>query len=126
MQDKSLYNMNAAGMESVLSTNKVLKNTYMLLAATLAFAALAGGVAMNVKLNMLIADMPEGLLDHTYLAGRAGLIDPAKAMDKAMPGNPPWKEGALRSPDLDPERAGTSHFVAVDRYGNSISMTTCH
>ena len=68
--------------------------------------------------------MPEGLLDRSYLAERAGLIDPAKAMDKATPGNPPWKEGALRSPDLDPERAGTSHFVAVDRYGNSISMTT--
>ena len=35
---------------SELATNKVLKNTYMLLAATLAFAAVAGGVAMALDL----------------------------------------------------------------------------
>jgi modulator of FtsH protease len=50
MQDKSLYNMNAAGMESVLSTNKVLKNTYMLLGMTLLFSALTAGISMAMNL----------------------------------------------------------------------------
>lgn len=50
MQDKSLYNMNAAGMESVLSTNKVLKNTYMLLGMTLLFSAVTAGISMAMGL----------------------------------------------------------------------------
>ena len=50
MQDKSLYNANAAGMDSVLATNKVLKNTYMLLGLTLAFSALCAGISMAMGL----------------------------------------------------------------------------
>ncbi len=50
MQDKSLYNMNSTGMESVLATNKVLKNTYMLLGLTLAFSAVCAGVSMAMGL----------------------------------------------------------------------------
>ena len=50
MQDKSLYNANAAGMDSVLATNKVLKNTYMLLGLTLAFSALCAGISMTMGL----------------------------------------------------------------------------
>ena len=50
MQDKSLYNMNAAGMESVLSTNKVLKNTYMLLGMTVLFSAATAGISMAMGL----------------------------------------------------------------------------
>ena len=37
MQDKSLYNMSNASVDSVISTNKVLRNTYMLLGLTLLF-----------------------------------------------------------------------------------------
>jgi len=48
MQEKSLYNIPAAGMESVLSTNKVLKNTYMLLGMTLLFSAVTAGITMQV------------------------------------------------------------------------------
>ena len=50
MQDKSLYNANTAGMDSVLATNKVLKNTYMLLGLTLAFSALCAGISMAMGL----------------------------------------------------------------------------
>jgi modulator of FtsH protease len=50
MQDKSLYNVNTAGMDSVLATNKVLKNTYMLLGLTLAFSALCAGISMAMGL----------------------------------------------------------------------------
>jgi len=51
MQEKSLYNLNTAGMESVVSTNKVLKNTYMLLGMTLMFSAVTAGISMAVGLS---------------------------------------------------------------------------
>jgi len=51
MQYKSLYNMNTVGVESVLSTNKVLKNTYMLLGMTLLFSALTAGISMSMGLG---------------------------------------------------------------------------
>ncbi|WP_169545757.1 gamma-glutamyltransferase [Sneathiella aquimaris] len=68
--------------------------------------------------------MPEGLLDTTYLKSRAALIDPLKSMGKAEAGTPPWKETALRSPDTQLERPGTSHISIVDEYGNVVSLTT--
>ena len=67
--------------------------------------------------------MPEGLLDPAYLADRADLISGNVAGD-AAPGEPPWKEGALLSPDTDGERPGTTHFVIRDKYGDVISMTS--
>ena len=51
MQDKSLYNMNTAGLESAISTNKVLKNTYMLLGITLLFSAITAGMSMAMGLG---------------------------------------------------------------------------
>ncbi len=68
--------------------------------------------------------MPDGLLDKTYLASRAALIDPAIAMEKAEAGSPPSKDGLNFAPDLQIEREGTSHFSIVDQFGNIISMTT--
>lgn len=69
-------------------------------------------------------DMPEGLLDRAYLAGRAGLIDAEAAMESAAPGEPPWDDARLRAPDTERPRAGTSHLVIVDSHGDMISMTT--
>ncbi len=69
-------------------------------------------------------DMPEGLLNGDYLAERSALIDPLRAMSKAKPGDPPWEEAHLWSPDTQTERPGTSHFVIVDAEGDMISMTT--
>lgn len=51
MQDKSLYNMDSIGIESVLSTNKVLKNTYMLLGMTLLFSAGTAAISMSMGLG---------------------------------------------------------------------------
>lgn len=51
MQNNSLHNVSAPGMESVLSTNKVLKNTYMLLSMTLVFSAVTAGIAMAMGLG---------------------------------------------------------------------------
>ncbi len=69
-------------------------------------------------------DMPEGLLNRAYLAGRAALIDPAAAMASAEPGAPPWDEARLWAPDAQVERPGTSHFSIVDAEGNMIAMTS--
>lgn len=65
-----------------------------------------------------------GLLDPAYMTARAQLIDPQTAMEKGAAGNPPWRESALRAPDTDPNRPGTSHIVIRDSYGNAASMTT--
>ncbi len=51
MQNNSLHNVSAPGMESVLSTNKVLKNTYMLLSMTLIFSAVTAGISMAMGLG---------------------------------------------------------------------------
>lgn len=67
--------------------------------------------------------MPEGLLDPAYMAARARLISPDDA-GEALPGEPPWEEGALRAPDRSGERPGTSHFVIRDAAGSVVSMTT--
>ena len=40
----------STGRESALTTNKVLRNTYLLLGATLAFSALMAGVSMALNL----------------------------------------------------------------------------
>lgn len=69
-------------------------------------------------------DMPAGLLDRDYLTERAKLIDPLSAMKKAEPGIPPQESAMRFAPDTQIERAGTSHFSIVDKYGNIVSMTT--
>lgn len=49
MQQQSMYNTNA--QTSVLETNKVLRNTYMLLAMTLTFSAVTAGIAMAMNMG---------------------------------------------------------------------------
>ncbi len=91
----------------------------MLEAARLAFADRALYMA-----DADFVEMPEGLLNRDYLAGRAALIDPAASMGIAAPGAPPWEEARARAPHTDPERGGTTHFVIVDAEGNAVSATT--
>src|SRR5262249_3262893 len=61
----------------------------------------------------------EGLLDPAYTAGRAKLIDLAKAGPAPRPGNP--KGAGVRAPDHTVEVGGTTHFVIVDKAGNAVS-----
>lgn len=42
------------GMRSVIETNKVLKNTYLLLGMTLAFSAVTAGISMALNLSHLV------------------------------------------------------------------------
>jgi gamma-glutamyltranspeptidase/glutathione hydrolase len=65
----------------------------------------------------------KGLVDPTYLASRSALIDPEHALAKVTAGTPPGA-GALSRADV-PEGVehGTTHFVAVDRWGGVVSYT---
>jgi len=42
----------AQSPESVLATNKLIKNTYLLLSMTLVFSAIMAGVSMAIRLPM--------------------------------------------------------------------------
>ena len=53
MDQRSMYS--SASQPSVLQTNKVLRNTYMLLAMTLAFSAVCAGVAMAVGISPMMS-----------------------------------------------------------------------
>ena len=107
MQDKSLYNANTMGVESVLSTNKVLKNTYMLLSMTLLFSAVTAGISMAIGLPQgaaliltligfgllfvvnRMADSSKGLIAIFAFTGVMGAsIGPMLNYYLAMPGGP--------------------------------------
>jgi gamma-glutamyltranspeptidase/glutathione hydrolase len=70
-------------------------------------------------------DVPVGaLLDPGYLARRAALISPQRALGEVAPGEPlpavAW-EYAASPPQL---RMSTSHLSIVDAFGDAVSMTT--
>lgn len=69
-------------------------------------------------------DVPvTGLLDKSYIADRAKLIDPAHDMGQAQAGSPPSKH-ADYAPQTSPVLHGTSHMTIVDERGEVIAMTT--
>ncbi|MCB1687313.1 MAG: Bax inhibitor-1/YccA family protein [Halioglobus sp.] len=55
MDNKGVYSVGSPAIESVLSTNKVLKNTYMLLSMTLIFSAVCAGISMAMGLGQGMA-----------------------------------------------------------------------
>lgn len=63
-----------------------------------------------------------GLFDSAYLASRSALISADRSIPHVTHGYPP---GAPRvTAAADTEVSGTSHMVAVDRYGNVASLTS--
>jgi gamma-glutamyltranspeptidase/glutathione hydrolase len=63
-----------------------------------------------------------GLADPAYLRGRSALIDQNRALAEVRAGTP---TGAPRvTAGLTPEVPSTSHFVAVDRWGEVASLTS--
>jgi gamma-glutamyltranspeptidase/glutathione hydrolase len=66
----------------------------------------------------------EGLVDEAYLAGRAGLLDPSRALETVEPGEPEWDHAMLWGDDVSLELPSTSHISIVDAEGNALSMTT--
>lgn len=67
----------------------------------------------------------KGLVDSTYLSSRGQLISTSSTMAQVAAGNPPRETPAVALADGDePQESGTSHFVAVDRWGNAVSYTS--
>ncbi len=64
------------------------------------------------------------LLDPVYVRQRSLLIDPERAMDEVVAGEPLPAAAASFSPSPVSEMTSTSHFSIVDRYGNAVSMTS--
>jgi len=63
-----------------------------------------------------------GLIDPGYLARRSALIAPDRTMASVAAGVP---AGApVVTAGLEPQENGTSHFVAVDRWGHVASLTS--
>ncbi len=65
----------------------------------------------------------KGLIDPAYLSARSALISPSATMPSALPGTPPGATLAFARPARQEEH-GTTHFVTVDRWGNSTSYTS--
>jgi len=65
-----------------------------------------------------------GLVDATYLAARAQLLDRDTALDTVSAGTPDWDHAQLWADDQSIEFPSTSHISIVDSYGNALSMTT--
>lgn len=63
-----------------------------------------------------------GLLDKTYVAARAGLIDPKRDMGLAIAGKPPMRPLDY-APVVQPKPPGTSHLSVVDDAGEVVSLT---
>ena len=68
--------------------------------------------------------MPEGLLDPSYLAERAKLITPGKALEKVSAGDPRWAGMIAQADDQSIELPCTTHIVITDKAGNTISFTS--
>jgi gamma-glutamyltranspeptidase/glutathione hydrolase len=64
------------------------------------------------------------LLDPAYLAARARLIDPARAMPVVEAGEPLPRAAWEYAPGAPSERPSTSHLSIVDRFGDAVAMTT--
>jgi gamma-glutamyltranspeptidase/glutathione hydrolase len=64
------------------------------------------------------------LLEPAYLARRAALIDPAKALQSVAPGSVLPAAAWQFAPGRASERPSTSHFSIVDRFGDAVAMTT--
>ena len=64
-----------------------------------------------------------GLLAPDYLAQRAQLIALDRTMPSVAPGNPAGVKAALAD-GLQVDEQGTSHFVAVDRWGEAATLTS--
>jgi gamma-glutamyltranspeptidase/glutathione hydrolase len=75
--------------------------------------------------DMDFAPVPvRGMLDSSYLAGRAQLIKGPHALEQITPGNPKFDHALLWADDVERARPATTHISIVDRYGNVASMTS--
>ncbi len=89
-------------------------------ASRLAFADRARYLADDAFVRVPVG----GLLDRGYLARRAALIDPERAMERAAPGAPPENAGFDFAPGGESGGVSTTHLSVIDADGNAVSLTS--
>lgn len=107
------FDMKALGPANPAAWHLIAESQRLAYADREQYAADADFVSVPVK----------GLIDPAYLAGRSALISPSVTMATALPGTPPGATLAFARP-AHQEEHGTTHFVTVDRWGNSTSYTS--
>ncbi|MFQ5783976.1 MAG: gamma-glutamyltransferase [Alphaproteobacteria bacterium] len=65
-----------------------------------------------------------GLLDRSYLAGRAARIDPGRSLGRASAGEPPANAGLRGAAGAGTEGFSTTHLSVVDGEGNAVALTS--
>ena len=66
----------------------------------------------------------KGLVNADYLAARGKLISPDTTMASVAAGTPPGANAVAEADGDEPPEHGTTHFVAVDRWGDGVSYTS--
>lgn len=66
----------------------------------------------------------QGMLDPSYLQGRAALLLGDDALPEVSPGTPAFDHTLLRADGPTLEQPATTHISIVDSYGNVLSMTS--
>jgi gamma-glutamyltranspeptidase/glutathione hydrolase len=107
------FDMKALGPADPTAWHLIAESQRLAYADREQYAADADFVSVPVK----------GLIDPAYLAARSALISPSATMPTALPGTPPGATLAFARPARQEEH-GTTHFVTVDRWGNSTSYTS--
>ncbi|WP_372730220.1 gamma-glutamyltransferase [Novosphingobium sp.] len=107
------FDMKALGPADPTAWHLITESQRLAYADREQYAADADFVSVPVK----------GLIDPAYLAARSALISPSATMPSALPGTPPGATLAFARP-AHQEEHGTTHFVTVDRWGNSTSYTS--
>jgi gamma-glutamyltranspeptidase / glutathione hydrolase len=80
--------------------------------------------------NMYMADPDyektpgDKLIHPAYTAVRSSIISPQNTLEEITAGIPPAWDFRPQSVDKSKEASGTTHIVAIDQYGNAISMTS--
>ena len=106
------FNLAALGPQSPTSWHLIAESTRVAFADRDQYLADPDFVAVPVA----------GLIEPTYLAGRSALIAADRTLASVSAGNP---AGAPRvTAGVDADVPGTSHFVAVDRWGEVASLTS--
>ena len=107
------FDMKALGPADPTAWHLIAESQRLAYADREQYAADADFVSVPIK----------GLIDPAYLAARSALISPSATMPSALPGTPPGATLAFARPARQEEH-GTTHFVTVDRWGNSTSYTS--
>lgn len=106
------YDMKAMGKDSPMSWHLIGEAMQLAYADRAKYLGDPGFVDVPVK----------GLLDKSYIASRAHLISPLRALGTYEAGTPPGAKPRTAAPPG--EVSGTTHFVASDKAGNLASMTS--